>query len=643
MPVFHRSQRLQIYGGRVEVSQLFNSRFEIIVRCTANKDTEAWYNDNKSQIFADFGTLYSAQMSVEGIDPRTGEAYPNMVLVQNNAGYTRTGDYVVTFVYETLTDTFVQESQEKVDFELNGLRRVSRNVIAKSGSTYGKTVGESTITHTAHGYGSTTLTLSAAQEDALASDEGGFVRIRETWLESGVLNVSKSNLRDGIIQVETDFLVDEGAVVGPIVRRSVSDFSGLKKISVTSLQNIDGESILGSSASSTTSLVSHNSLNTFTYPGVVNLVERNISSRSYFRRDDITSFEFYLTPPTQSLIETTTFVFVQTSSSVTTADKTFNGASALYNPTEWASTYCSGIDANKNPFSKTEALRGYRALSNLDVNVAEPQSNFRGNFLVNGRPILNGNIANIGMKGGPSDPEGSSLILDVQITPAFETVDGVIGFKKKIVFATIPSRSISYVPEGALQIDDTFSSTKGRFSAGYGTELVAGTGSSSGEANSTAPELQLDLNKAPSSSSGFIHSTIATVQPDVANASNQSARVITAFNTSTKKATLSSALTSPASYTSSAVNGYTLYGFKRTGNISQAVSSSKYVLDRTALKFGRSSAFDDVFNNLDFTITAGTNSGETRTISDYDGATAEITLSSPLTLDSTSVYRIGPA
>ena len=275
MPVFHRSQRLQIYGGRVEVSQLFNSRFEIIVRCTANKDTEAWYNDNKAQIFADFGTLYSAQMSVEGIDPRTGEAYPNMVLVQNNAGYTRTGDYVVTFVYETLTDTFVQESQEKVDFELNGLRRVSRNVIAKSGSTYGKTVGESTITHTAHGYGSTTLTLSAAQEDALASDEGGFVRIRETWLESGVLNVSKSNLRDGIIQVETDFLVDEGAVVGPIVRRSVSDFSGLKKISVTSLQNIDGESILGSSASSTTSLGSHNSLNTFTYPGVVNLVERN--------------------------------------------------------------------------------------------------------------------------------------------------------------------------------------------------------------------------------------------------------------------------------------------------------------------------------------------------------------------------------
>jgi len=73
MPVFHRSQRLQIYGSRVEVTQLHNSRYELVVRCTANNDTEAWYNSNKAQIFANFGTLYDAQMSIEGIDPRTGK------------------------------------------------------------------------------------------------------------------------------------------------------------------------------------------------------------------------------------------------------------------------------------------------------------------------------------------------------------------------------------------------------------------------------------------------------------------------------------------------------------------------------------------------------------------------------------------
>jgi hypothetical protein len=70
MAVYHRTQRLQIYGEKPEVTQLFGGRYRMVVRCKAARDTEAWYNDNKDQIFASFGTLYSAQMSVDGIDPR---------------------------------------------------------------------------------------------------------------------------------------------------------------------------------------------------------------------------------------------------------------------------------------------------------------------------------------------------------------------------------------------------------------------------------------------------------------------------------------------------------------------------------------------------------------------------------------------
>jgi hypothetical protein len=131
MAVYHRTQRLQIYGEKPEVTQLFGGRYRMVVRCKAARDTEAWYNANKDQIFASFGTLYSAQMSVDGIDPRTGEAYPDMCLVSNSASYTQTGEYVITFVYETLTAVWTKEQDDEVTSTDNGLRVLERSEVAK--------------------------------------------------------------------------------------------------------------------------------------------------------------------------------------------------------------------------------------------------------------------------------------------------------------------------------------------------------------------------------------------------------------------------------------------------------------------------------------------------------------------------------
>jgi hypothetical protein len=648
MPVFHRSQRLKIYGSRVEVTQLHNSRYELVVRCTANNDTEAWYNSNKAQIFADFGTLYDAQMSIEGIDPRTGEAYPNMVLVQNEAGFTRTGDYVITFIYETLTDSFVQESEEKVDHELNGLRRVTRTIIAKSGTSYGKLIGSATITHSALGYGSKTLTLASVQEDVLDSNEGGFVRLQETWLEAGELSQVKNNLKDGIIQVTTEFLVTEGATVGPIIRRSEDNTNGLKTISVTTLQKKDGTSVLAGldgDGVATSPVSTHSSLNAFTYPGVVNLVKRTIDARSYSDRDDITSFEYYLTPPAESLITTTTFVLVQTKDTLVEADKTFNSSNdGLWNPESWASTYTSGVDINKNPFSKTDALRGYRALSDLDVIVTEPANDFSGNFLVNGRPILNGNAANIGMKGGPSDPEGGTFVLDITIVPAFETVDGTVAFKKRITTATIPARTVSYLPEGGTQVGTDFSSSSGRFSSSQGVgSVLQADGNILADANAI-PVLQLDFNKSPTNASDLEHSCIAIVKGSTSG--TEEARVITDYNTTTKKVTLSSGLANHANYTLTSTNFYSLYGFTRVGFISQNIGNgtTKFLLDHTKTKIPRSTTYNDVFNGVTLFITEGTGAGEGKEITDYDAISGQVTtVAFTATLDATSKYRIGPA
>ena len=131
MAVYHRTQRLQIYGEKPEVTQLFGGRYRMVVRCKAARDTEAWYNANKDQIFASFGTLYSAQMSVDGIDPRVGEAYPDMCLVSNSASYTQTGEYVISFVYETLTSVWTKEQDDEVTSTDNGLRVLERSEVAK--------------------------------------------------------------------------------------------------------------------------------------------------------------------------------------------------------------------------------------------------------------------------------------------------------------------------------------------------------------------------------------------------------------------------------------------------------------------------------------------------------------------------------
>ena len=652
MPVFHRSQRLQIYGNRAEVTQLHNGRYEIVVRCTAKNDTQAWYDNNKTQIFANFGTLYSAQMAIEGIDARTGESYSNMALVRNEAGFVGNGDYVITFVYQTLTSSYVEEVSEKVDHELNGLRRVTRTLIATDGSTYGKVVGTATISHAAIGYTSKTLTLASVQEDVLEANEGGFTRLQETWLEPGILGESKSNLKDGIIQVTTEFLITEGTTTGPKISRTENNKSGLKTITVTTLQKKDGTSVLGADESSTTAISEHNSLDTFRYPGVVNLVERTIGARSYTDSDDITSLEFYLTPPAESLIDTKTFVFIQTSNAITAADKVFDSATAgLWNPTDWATIYASGLDHNKNPFSKTDAMRGYRAHANLDLSVLEPASNFSGNFLINGRPILNGNSANIGMKGGPASPEGSKFVLDITIVPAFETIDGSVAYKKRITTATIPARTntfgnpISYVPENTKQATDSdYSTSSRRFSASSGVgSVLQSSGAALADATSV-PVLQLDLQKAPANASDLKNSTIAVIKGGQTGGTEQ-ARIVTDYVPSTGKITLSSGVSLFANYTTSSTNNYTLFGITREGFVSQRISSTELLLDHSTTKIPKSTTFNDCLNGVTLNITAGTGSGESLAITDYDGLSGKVTVATGFsaTLDSTSKYRIGPA
>jgi hypothetical protein len=309
MAVFHRTKRLKIYGKKPEVTQLFGGRYAMTVRCQAKNDTEAWYDKNKDQIFADFGTLYDAHMAVDGIDARTGEAYTDMVLTSVGAGYTQTGEYVITFRYQTLTNSFVQEAADKVDQELNGLRRVIRRLIAKDGTSYGKSVGTSTISHSAIGYSTATLTLAQATSGTKSPDESGFVSITETWLESGVLsrtiNEGKGGTGVGKIRTETVEAFNETpttTISGVEIGVSTSNVEGIdtiRKTFVTSSGEIRRTDRPGPSAIPGTTYVTIDSVGTAITP-TGTLIDSSETQENGYVRFSRTSLQGTIIKETQN-------------------------------------------------------------------------------------------------------------------------------------------------------------------------------------------------------------------------------------------------------------------------------------------------------------------------------------------------------
>jgi len=428
MAVYHRTQRLQIFGDKPEIEKLYGNRYRMVVRCVAANGTKAWYNANKAQIFADFGTLYSAQMSVDGIDARTGEAYPDMVLVENKAYiYGRSEEYLVEFTYETLTDSFVQETEDKVDFDLNGLKRLTRTIIAKDTVAYSSVVGTTTIVGS-----SPLLTLAQVSEDQLEASQDGFKRIQEVWLESGILNVQRRSESEGVYRVTTTFLGEEGTVVGPIVARVEDNYEGFKTTTVVSMQDAGGSSLVSGGSQP---VASHSNLSEFSYPGVVTISSETLAGLGgtyTFRAKD-----FSLKPPVVARVEATIKVSFKPTSAIS-----YTGTDGLWNPTTWAEGFSRGIGWNYSPFSISRGFRGYR----IDSNATNSYSGYgipgTANIfdMISGNRIFGNTTYSIEVSGGPENPDGNQYTLDYSVSLAFEDVDGTPYYKHKEIVATIPTQ-----------------------------------------------------------------------------------------------------------------------------------------------------------------------------------------------------------
>ena len=222
--------------GAPEIEKLYNDRYRIVVRCNVKGVDSKWHYSNVENFWKDFGSLYESPLQVDGADvgwePATGETYPNMRLIEVAQNYPRTpndGAPVLEFTYETLTGSYVQDADDKVDHELNGLRRVTRTVIATEDSSYAKVVGTDTIDHAGRGYGSETLTLASSEEVPKRQNEGGFTRIQETWVASGTLSETLDNVGSQQAKVIETIGADPATPSGySLASKQESNFEGFQ-------------------------------------------------------------------------------------------------------------------------------------------------------------------------------------------------------------------------------------------------------------------------------------------------------------------------------------------------------------------------------------------------------------------------------
>jgi hypothetical protein len=183
---------------------------------------------NKSQIFASYGTLSTAQMSIAGIDRRTNEAYTDAVLVATEATPTE-NNMIVTLVYETLGTSFVQVKDDTIDFDLNGLQRVTRESIAKVGTSFSKSIGSTAVT--VDGVNCVLASLNVDNTDS-------YVKLIEVFLEEGTVLETTDNVGSQQAKVIETFGGDPSIPAGySIANKEESNFQGYQTNRFTFLKD----------------------------------------------------------------------------------------------------------------------------------------------------------------------------------------------------------------------------------------------------------------------------------------------------------------------------------------------------------------------------------------------------------------------
>jgi hypothetical protein len=182
------TSRLKIVNDQPSIDKLENGRYRLEFFCSNDGKKTDWYADNIDLIFPAFGALQSDAFSAGTWVAPSGSVYSNMRLVEAGTQYVPAANqHYVKLVYETITASYAQIKDDTVDYELNGLRSVSRPSIAIAGTAYTGVVGDTTIAHNdPDGDGTVTLYLASYKID---ENDAAWV-VTERWVEAGELSRS---------------------------------------------------------------------------------------------------------------------------------------------------------------------------------------------------------------------------------------------------------------------------------------------------------------------------------------------------------------------------------------------------------------------------------------------------------------------
>ena len=237
-------------------------------------------------------------------------------------------------------------------------------------------------------------------------------------------------MSNGVYRQSTEFLVTEGSPTGPIVSRRTGNFNGLKRITVDTLQQADGSTIIDDS----NPVHEYKVFKSFQYPGVMDIIAAPSTGAA---SNDISVQDRLLQAPAQANVLCTAYVFFTSSNQITSSDYTYQSAQGLWSPNNWAS-FSLSITSNANPFFISKGFRGYRtdsesrAIASNQIVLDFPSVSYNGSVKASGQ--VGTIFTNITVTSkGPPDPIGKKWVLSVDVTPALDDINGVTTYKKTIV------------------------------------------------------------------------------------------------------------------------------------------------------------------------------------------------------------------
>lgn len=236
---------------------------------------------------------------------------------------------------------------------------------------------------------------------------------------TGLVAVAIAQRQDGLREVTYVSLGSRQAPDGVVIRDDYRIENGYTVFTVSSIQEADGGS------SPTSAEVVFERYVPFTYPGRAKSYSATVNGRTFV--------DVFLSPPVTTDVKATITVSYQTSNAIGTV-------SNLWNPKGWATLQAAWVGLGNNPQNEVRALPGYRSVSTTAVEATASVVGDGTSLSCRGYTVFGGAKGQVRVYGGPDDPGGDTLTLDVTVEPAFVATNGTVYYRKTVVEAAIPAQ-----------------------------------------------------------------------------------------------------------------------------------------------------------------------------------------------------------